>query len=88
MKKYAAALIKKIGENDAKRADFLKANLSKVVAGWLQDYDNLILYRGESFDDTGCIVFVRFRDQCDIGSPVDLYVMKDALEEEKCVSYS
>lgn len=87
MKKFAAALIKKVGEKDESRAAFLKANLPKVVLEWIKDFDNLSLFRGESLSDDGCIVFVRFREQCDIGSPVDVYVLKDAVEEEKCVSY-
>ena len=87
IKAYVKTLMTKIGESNPDRAKFLKENLQKTITEWIQGFDNMTTYRGESMDDAGTYVLCKYPEgDCPIGSKIDVFILKDAVEEEKCVS--
>merc|ERR1719411_841237 len=90
IKKYVGKLIKKVGEENADRAAFLKANLNeKFVMPLLKDFKVLRFYAsdGDEFDLEGGIVYFK-QDAPDgeetAGTKCTARILKDALWEEKC----
>ena len=44
-------------------------------------------YKGESMEEEGTYVLCKYPDgDCPLGTKIDVYILKDAVEEEKCVS--
>lgn len=88
IKVYVKNLIKKVAETNAARAEFLKANLQKVIANWLSDFNNMSVFRGETMGEGGTYVLCKYPEgDCSIGCKIDVFILKDAVEEEKCVSF-
>lgn len=84
---YAKRLVEKIKETDEKRAKFVKENLGPVITKWLSYFDNATLYKGESMHENGTYVLCKYPEgDLKVGSQIDVFVLKDAVEEEKCVS--
>jgi len=90
IKGYVSKLIKKVAEEDADRAAFLKANLNeKFVMPMLKDFKLLRFYAcdGDEYDLEGGIVYLK-QDAPDgeevAGTGVTAMILKDALFEEKC----
>ena len=87
VKNYAKSLLTKVGETNPERAAFLKENLPKIVSKWITEFKELSIYQGESMGEGGTYVLCKYPDgECPIGTKIDVYVLKDAVEEEKCVS--
>ena len=86
IKVYVKNLLAKVAEKDSERANFLKNNLPKVVGEWIKEFDNITAYKGESMSVDGTYVLCKYPEgDCSIGCKIDVYVLKDALVEEKCV---
>jgi len=90
IKGYVSKLIKKVAEEDADRAAFLKANLNeKFVMPMLKDFKLLRFYAcdGDEYDLEGGIVYLK-QDAPDgeevAGTTCTAMILKDALFEEKC----
>merc|ERR1712136_294714 len=90
IKGYVGKLIKKVGEEDAERAAFLKANINeKFVMPMLKDFKLLRFYAsdGDEYDLEGGIVYMK-QDEEDgketKGTTLTCFILKDSLCEEKC----
>ena len=90
IKKYVGKLIKKVAEEDADRAAFLKANLNeKFVMPLLKDFKELRFYAsdGDEYDLEGGLVYLA-QDAPDgeetAGTKCTAMILNDALFEEKC----
>merc|ERR1712126_409227 len=90
IKGYVGKLIKKVGEEDADRAAFLKANINeKFVMPMLKDFKLLRFYAsdGDEYDLEGGIVYMK-QDEEDgketKGTTLTCFILKDSLCEEKC----
>jgi len=90
IKKYAAKLIKKVQEQDADRATFLKANMNeKFVLPMLKNFKQLRFYAsdGDEFDLDGGLLFVS-QEAADgeetAGTKCTAMFLKDQVFEEKC----
>ena len=90
IKTYVGKLIKKVGESDADRAAFLKANLNeKFVMPMLKDFKKLRFYAsdGDEYDLEGGIIYVS-QDAPDgeevAGTICTAMFLKDGIFEEKC----
>eukprot|EP00794_Sanderia_malayensis_P011012 gene11012-12175_t len=83
-KKHVKAFSKALLANaKPERAEFLKANLPKAVAKFLESFDDYSLFVGESVQEGGTVVLCKYADNCIIGSTVDVWVWKDSVVEEK-----
>ena len=87
VKGYAKRLLDKVGLTNPSRVDFLRKNLSPTVATWVSEFKNMTVYQGQSMED-GTYVLCKYPEgDCPIGTKIDVYILKDAVEEEKCVSW-
>jgi len=90
IKKYVGKLIKKVGETDADRAAFLKANLNeKFVMPLLKDFKKVRFYAsdGDEYDLEGGMVYITQEapdGEEKAGTVCTALILKDALFEEKC----
>merc|ERR1712072_18854 len=90
IKKYVGKLIKKVGETDADRASFLKANLNeKFVMPLLKDFKNTRFYAsdGDEYDLEGGLIYITQEvpdGEETVGTKCTAMILKDALFEEKC----
>ncbi len=86
IKSFSKNLLERVGKENPERASFLKSNLPKAVLKFIENFDDYSLFIGESLNENGVIVLCKYAEECSIGSKVDVYVWKDAVVEEKCVS--
>merc|ERR1711915_1132766 len=90
IKVYVSKLIKKVGEEDADRAAFLKANLNaKFVMPILKDFKGTRFYAsdGDEYDLEGGLVYITQEapDGEEVaGTKCTAMILKDSLFEEKC----
>ena len=90
IKGYVSKLIKKVGEEDADRAAFLKANLNaKFVMPILKDFKVTRFYAsdGDEYDLEGGLVYITQEapDGEEVaGTKCTAMILKDSLFEEKC----
>ena len=88
IKAYVKALLEKVKESNPERASFLKSNLQTCIAKWLQDFKDITAFKGESMEDEGTYVLCKYPpEEYAIGTKVELYILKDAVEQEKIVSW-
>merc|ERR1711931_130842 len=90
IKEYAANLIKKVGEKDTERADFLKKNLPLFVKDILGKFKEIRFYasKDDELDLEGGLIYLEQPGTKDgeekEGTECHIMVLKDAVEEENC----
>jgi len=84
IKTYVKSLLQKVKESNPERANFLKTNLQPCITKWLQDFKDITAFKGESMEEEGTYVLCKYpSEEYALGTKVELYILKDAVEQEK-----